>query len=168
MKKVFYTLIIAPLLILFLAQAFAEVITGIVVPNKVTTGNTDNTHPVVDTVEAQGGYMQFRYSTELRSIPESRRRRGMFAYAHDSRKVYQLYSTPGHHWVQFTGGEMGPPGPPGPQGEQGLQGLQGEQGIPGPPGLPGADGYTPVKGIDYFDGAAGPPGIQGPEGPQGL
>ena len=30
--------------------------------------------------------------------------------------------------------------------------------------LKGADGYTPIKGVDYFDGATGP---QGPEGPQG-
>jgi len=39
----------------------------------------------------------------------------------------------------------------------------------------GRDGYTPVKGVDYFDGAngvsiqgnMGPQGIQGPVGPQG-
>ncbi len=47
----------------------------------------------------------------------------------------------------------------GSKGEQGVQGIQGEQGNPGPAGeqgpqgeqgLPGADGYTPVKGEDYF------------------
>ena len=50
-------------------------------------------------------------------------------------------------------GEMGPMGPQGPQGERGAdgaQGLQGEQGPQGPQGEPGQDGYTPVKGVDYF------------------
>lgn len=36
------------------------------------------------------------------------------------------------------------PGPPGPQGEKG------DPGPAGPPGEPGKDGYTPVKGEDYF------------------
>jgi hypothetical protein len=34
-----------------------------------------------------------------------------------------------------------------------------------PQGTPGVDGYTPIKGVDYFDGDMGP---QGPEGKQGL
>ena len=32
-------------------------------------------------------------------------------------------------------------------------------------GLPGKDGYTPIKGIDYFDGEKG---IQGEQGEQGI
>ena len=31
----------------------------------------------------------------------------------------------------------------------------------GPEGKPGKDGYTPVKGVDYFDGAPGPAGKDG-------
>lgn len=38
----------------------------------------------------------------------------------------------------------------GPQGVQGEQGEQGIQGEPGVQGDPGQDGYTPVKGVDYF------------------
>lgn len=41
-------------------------------------------------------------------------------------------------------GETGSQGLQGPEGPQGPQGIQGEQ------GPQGADGYTPVKGTDYF------------------
>ena len=40
----------------------------------------------------------------------------------------------------------------------------------GPQGEPGKDGYTPIKGVDYFDGkdgAQGPKGDQGIQGPKG-
>ena len=37
-------------------------------------------------------------------------------------------------------------------GEKGEQGLKGD---------PGEDGYTPIKGVDYFDGEQGPPGKDG-------
>ena len=37
----------------------------------------------------------------------------------------------------------------------------------GPRGLPGSDGYTPIKGIDYFDGIDGEQGIQGEKGTDG-
>lgn len=47
---------------------------------------------------------------------------------------------------------------PGPQGPIGDTGPQGE------PGIPGKDGYTPVKGIDYFDGKDGAPGKDGTDG----
>ena len=50
-------------------------------------------------------------------------------------------------------GEQGPQGIQGPQGEQGPQGPvgpKGDQGEVGPQGPAGADGYTPVKGTDYF------------------
>ena len=58
-------------------------------------------------------------------------------------------------------GEKGDTGPQGPQGERG---PKGEQGIQGPAGN---DGYTPVKGVDYFDGAKGDTGAQGPKGDKG-
>lgn len=59
-------------------------------------------------------------------------------------------------------GEVGPQGPVGPQGEtgpQGEQGIPGQDGAPGKdgtngqdgaPGKDGQDGYTPVKGMDYW------------------
>lgn len=36
--------------------------------------------------------------------------------------------------------------------------------LKGEPGTPGKDGYTPVKGIDYFDGKDGKPGLDGVDG----
>ena len=53
-------------------------------------------------------------------------------------------------------GDTGPRGPAGPQGEQGIQGEQGPQGPAGPRGETGpqgpvgSDGYTPVRGTDYW------------------
>ena len=41
-------------------------------------------------------------------------------------------------------------GETGLQGPKGDTGEQGPQGVSGPKGEPGIDGYTPVKGIDYF------------------
>ena len=47
-------------------------------------------------------------------------------------------------------GDKGDIGPTGPQGPQGVQGEQGPQGATGPQGPAGSNGYTPVKGTDYF------------------
>lgn len=47
-------------------------------------------------------------------------------------------------------------------GPRGIQGEKGEQGDIGPQGPQGAPGYTPIKGVDYFDGATGPKGDPGP------
>lgn len=47
-------------------------------------------------------------------------------------------------------GDQGIQGPQGPQGEQGIQGEQGVQGEKGDKGDTGDDGYTPIKGVDYF------------------
>jgi hypothetical protein len=44
----------------------------------------------------------------------------------------------------FTKGDKGDKGDPGDRGPQG------DPGIPGEPGPAGADGYTPVKGTDYY------------------
>lgn len=41
-------------------------------------------------------------------------------------------------------------GDQGEKGEQGIQGIQGLKGEKGEQGEKGADGYTPVKGTDYF------------------
>lgn len=45
--------------------------------------------------------------------------------------------------------------------------LQGPKGDKGDQGPPGADGYTPIKGVDYFDGEQGPRGEEGPKGDTG-
>ena len=36
--------------------------------------------------------------------------------------------------------------------------------LPGPQGVAGKDGYTPQKGVDYFDGDPGAPGEPGKDG----
>ena len=51
-----------------------------------------------------------------------------------------------------------------PRGDKGVQGEQGIQGEQGPKGDKGADGYTPQKGIDYFDGQDGENGKNGTDG----
>lgn len=42
-----------------------------------------------------------------------------------------------------------------------LKGPRGERGYTGATGPAGADGYTPIKGVDYFDGEPGPKGEDG-------
>ena len=75
--------------------------------------------------------------------------------------------------IELTPGPAGPQGEPGkdgaqgPQGEKGERGEKGETGATGPAGKDGAngkDGYTPVKGVDYFDGADGMDGVAGKDG----
>lgn len=61
--------------------------------------------------------------------------------------------------IELTPGPAGPQGPKGdvgPQGPQGEKGEKGDTGATGPRGATGekgADGYTPVKGTDYFTDA---------------
>ena len=52
--------------------------------------------------------------------------------------------------IEGPAGEQGPMGPQGEQGPAGEQGPMGPQGKQGPQGEQGNDGYTPVKGVDYF------------------
>lgn len=52
--------------------------------------------------------------------------------------------------AQGEKGEKGADGAKGDKGDKGDQGEQGIQGETGPQGEKGADGYTPVKGTDYF------------------
>lgn len=67
-------------------------------------------------------------------------------------------------------GAKGDKGDKGDRGEQGIQGIQGEKGEKGDKGEAGKngengkDGYTPVKGVDYFDGANGKDGKDGEDG----
>ena len=50
-------------------------------------------------------------------------------------------------------GPRGDTGPQGPQGDKGDTGATGAQGPTGADGSPGADGYTPVRGVDYWTDA---------------
>lgn len=45
---------------------------------------------------------------------------------------------------------VGPPGAAGPAGPKGEKGDTGETGTRGPRGLQGENGYTPVRGTDYW------------------
>ncbi len=48
-------------------------------------------------------------------------------------------------------GDKGDKGEQGVQGPQGIQGEKGEKGDTGATGANGKDGYTPQKGVDYYD-----------------
>lgn len=61
-------------------------------------------------------------------------------------------------------GATGSQGPKGDKGDKGDTGATGSQGIQGIQGEKGADGYTPQKGIDYFDGQNGKDGQNGLDG----
>ena len=50
-------------------------------------------------------------------------------------------------------GDTGDIGPQGPKGDPGDIGPKGDTGDPGPQGPAGADGYTPVRGTDYWTDA---------------
>ncbi len=64
-------------------------------------------------------------------------------------EIVEIASLPGKK------GELGPRGPQGEKGETGAKGPQGEKGDAG------SDGYTPVKGVDYFDGKDGLTPVKG-------
>ena len=53
------------------------------------------------------------------------------------------------------------------KGEKGDPGKDGIAGQPGKDGKAGKDGYTPIKGIDYFDGKDGKDGVIGKDGSPG-
>ena len=66
--------------------------------------------------------------------------------------------------IQGPKGETGPQGEQGPKGDQGIQGPQGEQGPKGEQGIQGIQGETGPQGPQ---GEQGPKGETGPQGPQG-
>jgi hypothetical protein len=72
---------------------------------------------------------------------------------------------------EFIKGEKGEPGKDGYTPIKGVDyfdGEPGKDGNPGPQGEPGKDGYTPVKGVDYFDGENGADGKDGAPGKSGV
>ena len=68
----------------------------------------------------------------------------------------------------------GEKGDPGEKGEPGINGYTPQKGVDyfdgekGDKGDPGADGYTPQKGVDYFDGNNGADGVDGQDGQDGI
>lgn len=95
-------------------------------------------------------------------------------------------NTPLHRWngskLSFEaddnawGDETDLRGPEGPQGKKGEKGDPGEDGytpvkgvdyFDGDDGEKGKDGYTPIKGVDYFDGKDGKDGRDGIDGKDG-
>lgn len=74
------------------------------------------------------------------------------AHTHDSKDVLDKLSV-SNGKLQYAGSDVGlkgDTGAQGPQGEKGEKGDKGDIGATGPQGEPGADGYTPVKGTDYW------------------
>ena len=56
----------------------------------------------------------------------------------------------------------------GAKGDKGDKGDSGTNGKDGADGQNGKDGYTPVKGVDYFDGEDGKNGTDGKDGQDGY
>ena len=61
-----------------------------------------------------------------------------------------------------TGGTVSVTIPKGEKGDPGVDGINGTN------GTNGKDGYTPIKGVDYFDGKDGKDGINGTNGTNGI
>ena len=66
--------------------------------------------------------------------------------------------------IELTPGAKGDKGDKGEPGYTPIKGIDYFDGEPGAPGEPGKDGYTPVKGVDYFDGTPGKDGEPGKDG----
>jgi hypothetical protein len=75
---------------------------------------------------------------------------------------YRLYT-----WSQIRGAD-GLPGENGKDGYTPIKGIDFFDGQPGKDGQDGKDGYTPQKGVDYFDGLPGKDGKDGLPGERGL
>lgn len=65
-------------------------------------------------------------------------------------------------------GAVGEPGKDGIDGQEGYTPIKGIDYFDGKDGIDGKDGYTPVKGVDYFDGKDGQPGKDGVDGKAGA
>lgn len=82
------------------------------------------------------------------------------------------YAGSEEEWLLSLVGPQGPAGPVGPVGPRGQDGtvafeelteaqVEMLRGPAGKDGEPGKDGYTPIKGVDYFDGEPGENGADG-------
>ena len=68
----------------------------------------------------------------------------------DVQRIVSEYVTVHKEELKGDKGDKGEQGLQGEKGEQGLQGDKGDKGDKGDTGQNGADGYTPVKGTDYW------------------
>jgi len=69
--------------------------------------------------------------------------------------------------IKQSGGVVGPQGIPGERGKDGYTPVKGVDYFDGVNGKDGKDGYTPIKGVDYFDGTNGKDGVNGKNGIDG-
>lgn len=92
------------------------------------------------------------------AVNAERKIKHLTATAHESEEAAATVADTGEALQIDIGVPRGPQGEQGPQGPQGETGPQGEAGPQGAQGPKGADGYTPVKGVDYFDGEKGDKG----------
>lgn len=69
-----------------------------------------------------------------------------------------LPTEPPTTWISILKGERGDPG------YTPIKGIDYFDGTPGTPGIAGTNGYTPIKEVDYFDGVKGDKGDQGVPG----
>ena len=69
--------------------------------------------------------------------------------------------------IKESGGVVGPKGEPGERGKDGYTPVKGVDYFDGVNGKDGKDGYTPIKGVDYFDGTNGKDGVNGKNGIDG-
>ena len=139
-------------------------------------------YPVTNPKYGLGGLRTVGLTTDLYTIPQERRERGMIVHTVQDGKYYHLYDgTADSDWQELSlgGGSVGPKGDVGPTGVQGFQGFQGLQGFQGFQGLMGSTGSTGVQGFQGFQGlqgfqgyqgsgvtgATGPTGVQGATGP---
>lgn len=111
--------------------------------------------------------------------------RASVIHGEDGKSAYEIALENGfegteQEWLDSLHGKDGLDGAPGPKGDsftfedftpeqlEQLKGEPGKDGLDGAPGKDGKDGYTPIKGVDYFDGQDGAPGKDGEPGEDGY
>jgi hypothetical protein len=128
-------------------------------------------YPVTNPKYGLGGLRTVGLTTDLYTIPQERRERGMIVHTVQDGKYYHLYDgTADSDWQELSlgGGSVGPKGDVGPTGVQGFQGFQGLQGFQGFQGLMGSTGSTGVQGFQGLQGFQGFQGLMGSTGSTGV
>lgn len=90
-------------------------------------------------------------------------------HVHDGKSAYELAVEAGfkgtqEEWLYSLKGKDGVDGKDGYSPVKGKDYFDGQPGRDGRDGKDGKDGYTPVKGVDYFDGTDGKDGKDGKNG----
>jgi hypothetical protein len=78
------------------------------------------------------------------------------------------YIKDGYWWIGEENTNVKAEGKDGKDGADGYTPVKGVDYFDGKDGAAGAPGYTPIKGVDYFDGQPGKDGAAGPAGPAGA